>query len=108
MNEELESAAEQEVIDAWTLFQIALTRRGPYPMKELTLLFNAVEAYASVMADSPYLHKSIASNISGLCDFLELERKRVPGAALALASRIETLFLAGYDPHFEGDEPPGL
>jgi hypothetical protein len=24
------------------------------------------------------------------------------------ASRLESLLFSGYDPHFEGDEPPGL
>ena len=38
----------------------------------------------------------------------EVERKRVPGKVLYEADRLECLFFAGYDPHFEGDEPPGL
>jgi len=55
-----EAAAEQEVIDAWTLFQIALSPRKAYPMKELTTLFDTVVRYAAVMQDSPYLHKTIS------------------------------------------------
>jgi hypothetical protein len=39
---------------------------------------------------------------------LELERKRVPGEVLAEADRLECQLFAGYDPFFEGDEPPGL
>jgi hypothetical protein len=29
----------------------------------------------------------------------------VPGEILYEADRLESLFFAGYDPHFEGDEP---
>jgi hypothetical protein len=46
--------------------------------------------------------------LNGLTQSLELERKRVPGEILYEADRLESLFFAGYDPHFEGDEPPGL
>jgi hypothetical protein len=46
--------------------------------------------------------------MNGLLQSLELERKRVPGEILYQADRLESLLFAGYDPHFEGDEPPGL
>jgi hypothetical protein len=45
--------------------------------------------------------------IHGLNDFLETERKRVPGGVLWDAERLDRLLLSGYDPHFEGDESPG-
>ena len=50
----------------------------------------------------------VVSAISGLREFLEIERKRVPGEVLYEADRLECLFCSGYAPHFEGDEPPGL
>jgi hypothetical protein len=43
-----------------------------------------------------------------LAEFLRLERKRVPGRIFSEADRLECLFFGGFDPHFEGDEPPGL
>lgn len=103
-----EAEAEKEVIDAWTLFQIALSRRGPYPMKELRMIFEAVQRYATAMENSLFIHKSVAGTFTGFGEFLELERKRVPGDALALADRIHCILFSGYDPYFEGDEPPGL
>ena len=45
---------------------------------------------------------------NGLAEFLRSERKRVPGRVLSEADRLECLFFGGFDPHFEGDEPPGL
>jgi len=50
----------------------------------------------------------VVSAISGLRGFLEIERRRVPGEVLSEVDRLEYLFFAGYDPHFEGDEPGPL
>jgi hypothetical protein len=54
------------------------------------------------------VHKSVATAVNGLREFLEMERKRIPGNILFEADRLECQFFAGYDPSFEGDEPPGL
>jgi hypothetical protein len=43
-----------------------------------------------------------------LREFLEVERKRIPGDILFEADRLECRLFAGYDPNFDGDEPPGL
>src|SRR5262249_34866092 len=55
----------------------------------------------------PLIHRNVANAINGLTDFLELERKRVPRDVLREAERLECLLFGEYDPHFEGDEPPG-
>jgi hypothetical protein len=46
--------------------------------------------------------------VNGLREYLSIERKRVPGDVLFEADRLECQLFAGYDPYFEGDEPPGL
>jgi hypothetical protein len=46
-----------------------------------------------------------AAAINGLSDFLQVERKCVPGDVLYEAGRLEYLLFNGYDPHFAGDEP---
>jgi hypothetical protein len=43
-----------------------------------------------------------------LREFLEVERKRIPGTIIADADRLQSPLFSGYDPYFEGDEPPGL
>jgi hypothetical protein len=43
-----------------------------------------------------------------LREFLSVERKRIPGTVIADADRLESLLFSGYDPYFDGDEPPGL
>jgi hypothetical protein len=39
---------------------------------------------------------------------LEAGRKPAPGDVRCEAERLECLLFGGYDPYFEGDEPPGL
>jgi hypothetical protein len=41
-------------------------------------------------------------------EFISAERKRIPGHVRRDAERLECLLFAGYDPYFEGEEPPGL
>ena len=48
----------------------------------------------------------MAEAVNGLTDFLEVERKRRPDHVLRDAERLECLLFSGYDPYFEGDEPP--
>jgi hypothetical protein len=106
MNDKLQKDAEKAVLDAWTLFQAGLINRGPYPMRELELLFAAVTSYTKAMSGSEFIHKSIAGALRSFGESLELERKRVPGSALALADRLECILFDGYDPYSEGDAPP--
>jgi hypothetical protein len=54
------------------------------------------------------INRNVAAAINGLVEFLRLERKHVPGEILWEADRLECLLFSGYDPDFEGDEPPGL
>ena len=54
------------------------------------------------------VRRDVTNTINGLTEHLRLERERVPGRVLSEADRLECLFFEGFDPHFEGDEPPGL
>jgi hypothetical protein len=68
----------------------------------------AARCYIDLSKGDPLIHRKVAQAINGLADFLEVERKRVPGDVLSEAERLECLLFGDYDPHFEGDEPPGL
>ncbi len=54
------------------------------------------------------VRRDVAVALRGLAESLEARRKRVPDGVLLEAHRLESLFFDGYDPYFEGDEPPGL
>jgi len=65
-------------------------------------------AYIEITAGDPMIHQSVVRAVNGLREFLEVERKRIPGDILFEADRLECQLFAGYDPNFDGDEPPGL
>jgi hypothetical protein len=46
--------------------------------------------------------------LTGSSTIFRGERKRVPGEVLFEADRLECLVFLGYDPNFDGAEPPGL
>ncbi len=58
--------------------------------------------------DDVLIHRSVVTAINGLADSLSAEGKRVPGDVMWEAGRLERLLFNGHDPHFKGDEPPGL
>jgi hypothetical protein len=96
------------VRDRWCAFQEALT--GPtrrYPTQQFLSFAEAARRYIAVTHDDQLVHRDVVKTMNGLTDFLQ-EEKRVPGSVLYEANRLECLFFLGYDPHFEGDEPPGL
>lgn len=98
----------EEVLDRWVTFQMALSNKRTYPEGEFTAFAESVRRYVQVVGRDPLIHREVANAINGLVDFLKVERRQVPGAVIYEASRLESHFFSGNDPHFEGDEPPGL
>ena|ERR1035438_2259471 len=98
-----------EAIDRWEDFQQCLASvKRKYPIQQFQAYWSATKRYAEFTKADALIHKTVAAAVHGLVDFLSAERKRVPGAVLRDAERLECLLFIGYDPHFEGDEPPGL
>jgi hypothetical protein len=58
--------------------------------------------------DDALIHRAVASAVNGMIDYLTCERSRVAEEFVLKAQRLESLVCAGYDPYFEGYEPPGL
>jgi len=97
------------VVHRWCSFQDALAgSRRKYPMQEFLSFADAVRRYIDLTRHDRLVHRGVARAVNALTESLRLERKRVPGRILFEAERLECLFFEGYDPHFEGDEPPGL
>jgi hypothetical protein len=98
-----------QVMKLWAEFELALhSDKRKYPVRQFQAFYSAARRYAeSTKADS-LIHKSVVGEVHGLVDYLRLERQRVPDGVLWDAERLECLVFMGYDPHFEGDEPPGL
>ena len=98
-----------EAIDRWQDFQESLASvKRKYPIHQFQAYWSATRRYAELTKADALIHKSVATAVHGLVDFLSAERKRIPNDVLRDAERLECLLFSGYDPHFEGDEPPGL
>jgi hypothetical protein len=79
-----------------------------YPIQEFQAFWTFARQYAELTFSDPLIHKDVAGAVNGLLDFLRLKRKRVPRDVLRNADRLESILFGGYDPHFDGDEPPEL
>jgi hypothetical protein len=95
------------VEEAWFAFDRQL-RQKAYPVDLFNAFFKKATLYAEATNFDALIHRAVAARVSGLREHLELERERIPGQVLADADRLECILFSGYDPHFEGDEPPGL
>ncbi len=82
--------------------------RREYPIREFRLFAEAVRTYAEKTREDDMIHRAVVGAVNGLVDELRTERKTVPGEVLFEADRLECIVFLGYDPCFEGDEPPGL
>ena len=98
----------EEVRDRWVEFQDGLSNKRRYPVEQFRAFWDAGKRYAELTKKDPLIHRKVVVAINGLREFLSVERKRIPGTIIADADRLESLLFSGYDPYFEGDEPPGL
>ena len=98
-----------EAMQCWADFQEGLSSdKQKYPLQQFRAFWAVTKRYAELTRSDPLIHRSVAGAVNGLLDFLEVEGKCVPGDVLRDAERLECILFGGYDPHFEGDEPPGL
>jgi hypothetical protein len=98
----------QQVADLRITFDSALSDKRKYPVAEFNAFVEAVRRYIKITAGEPMVHKSVVQAVNGLREFLQAERKRIPATILFEADRLECEFFDGYDPSFDGDEPPGF
>ncbi len=89
-------------------FDMALSNKRKYPVAEFKAFVQSARRYIDITAGDPMIHKSVVSAVNGLREFLQVERKRIPGDILFEADRLECQLFCGYDPKFDGDEPPDL
>jgi hypothetical protein len=90
------------------VFDMALSNKRKYPVKEFKAFVQSARRYIQITAGDPMIDRSVVQAVNGLREFLEVERKQIPGVILFEADRLECEFFDGYDPSFAADEPPGL
>jgi len=73
-----------EAIDRWQDFQEGLASvKRKYPIQQFQAYWSATRRYAELTEADALIHKSVATAVHGLVDFLSAERKRVPNVGLA-------------------------
>jgi hypothetical protein len=77
-------------------------------VEEFFSFANAARRYIDLTRRDQLVRRDVAVALKDLAQSLDARRKRVPERVLLEADRLESLFFDGYDPYFEGDEPPGL
>jgi hypothetical protein len=96
------------VIDQHCAFQVALAEsKKRYPIREFKSFAAVTRRYVDATRKDKMLHRVVVEAVNGLVKCLQSERKRVPDEVMLEAERLECLVFLGYDPYFEGDEPPG-
>ena len=98
----------RQTADLRITFDMALSNKRKYPVMEFKAFVQSARRYIKLTAGDSMVHRSVVQAVNGLREFLEVERKRIPGDILFEADRLECQFFAGYDPSFDGDEPPEL
>ena len=99
---------QKKVMNAYEEFVTRLHGKGRFPSSYFKAFFDAVVCYVEATKDSEMIHKNVASTVNGLTEILSLQSLRASDRAIADADRLECMLFSGYDPYFEGDEPPGL
>lgn len=89
--------AAKRVAELRVTFDLALADKRKYPVQEFKAFVHGVQRYIEMTQQDPMVHKSVVRAVNGLREFLEVERKRVPGGILFEADRLECQFFEGYD-----------
>ena len=98
-----------EVGERYSVFEAALFRdKRSYPLPEFIFFCEAGRRYAELTKSDALIHRKVVEVVFGLTDMVAAGGKRIPASVAQDAERLECLVFSGYDPHFEGDEPPGL
>ena len=109
MGDSLKDRLASQVLELLIDFEMALSeRKRKYPAQEFFAFASAARRYIELTRKDQLVRRDVAVALKNLATYLELRRKGVPDTVVLEANRLESLFFDGYDPYFEGDEPPGL
>src|SRR3954467_1024276 len=95
----------KQVADLRIAFDLALSDKRKYPVAEFNAFVRSARNYIKITAGDAMVHKSVVQAVNGLREFLQVERKRIPGNICSKRIDLNVMFFAGYEPSFDGDEP---
>ena len=109
MDDSIKDCLALQVLELLIDFEMALSeRKRKYPAQEFFTFASAARRYIDLTSKDQLVRRDVAVALKDLATCVQLMRKGAPDAVVLEAHRLESLFFDGYDPYFEGDEPPGL
>jgi hypothetical protein len=96
MKESEKDLLASEVAELRTTFDIALSDKRKYPVQEFRAFVKSARRYIQMTEKDELIHKSVARAVNGLREYLQVERKRIPGDILFEADRLECQLFSGY------------
>jgi hypothetical protein len=77
-------------------FEEALVgNRRKYPTRQFQLFAEAVRRYVEKTRGDEMMHRDVVGAVHGLVDFLQIERKRVPGESTVLPEPVFAFVMSG-------------
>jgi precorrin-2 methylase len=71
----------RQTADLRVASDMALSNKRKYPVAEFKAFVQSARRYIEITAGDPMIHKSVVRAVNGLREFLEVERKRIPGVS---------------------------
>jgi hypothetical protein len=97
-----------EAMERWYDFQRVCRPKKKFPVREFRAFWPVAKRYAELTRTDKVIHRDLATAVHELTTVYGWASKTPEDGAIAEIQRLECLIFDGYDPHFEGDEPPEL
>ena len=98
----------KQVADLRIAFDLALSDKRKYPVTEFNAFVRSARNYIKITAGDAMVHKSVVQAVNGLRSSCKWNESGSPEIFCSKRTDLNLSFFAGYDPSFDGDEPPGL
>src|SRR3954466_7304336 len=83
----------KQVADLRIAFDLALSDKRKYPVTEFNAFVRSARNYIKITAGDVMVHKSVGQAVNGLREFLQVERKRIPGNICSKRTDLNVSFL---------------
>jgi len=97
-----------DAMESWHRFERACHPKKKFPMREFRAFWSLAKQYAELIRSDKMISRDFATAVHELTTIYGWASKTPENEAIAEIERLECLVFAGYDPYFEGEEPPEL
>ena len=97
-----------ETMERWRDFEHGCRPKKKFPIREFRAFWSVAKRYAELTRSDKAIRRDLATAVHELTTVYGWASKTPENEAIADIQRLECLVFHGYDPHFDGDEPPEL